>query len=398
MDKTAPPRATGCPVCDSQDVTGCVRIADVPIYCNVLYESREAALAAPTGDIDLVFCSTCGHLFNVGFDPHRVDYTGNYENSLHYSGRFKEYAASLARHLVERHDLRGKTVIEIACGQGDFLQLLCSLGVNQGIGFDPSHAPGRSEAVTGVGLTFIQDYYSEAYADQSADLICCRHALEHIDQPGRFLRMVRRAIGDKTTAVFFEVPNALFTLDDLGIWDIIYEHCGYFTDVSLREVFQSSGFRVMDTGTEFGGQFLYLHGAPAAASKQDSARGVTTGLADKVARFARVYSEKVESWQSRLQDLKDHGRHAVLWGAGSKGVSFLNTLKVSYPVDCLIDLNPHKHGRYIPGTGHQVRSPETLVDSRPDTVIVMNPLYADEIGRKLRSMGVDAEIIVDEKP
>ena len=82
----------------------------------MLYSTRETALAAPKGDIGLTFCQDCGHLFNGTFDADKIDYNLEYENSLHYSARFQEYAEALAKDLVERHDLHEKTIIEIACG------------------------------------------------------------------------------------------------------------------------------------------------------------------------------------------------------------------------------------------------------------------------------------------
>jgi hypothetical protein len=394
---TSPEPTSGCPVCGSRELHDCLRIPRVPVYCNVLYDDRQAALHAATGEIDLVFCGACGHLFNAAFDPQRVEYSGDYENSLHYSTRFQDYATALAEQLVERHQLRGKTIIEIACGQGDFLKLLCSLGGNRGIGFDPGHVPGRSRLESGAELTFVPDYYSEAHAQEQADLICCRHALEHIPRPAEFVRMLRRSIGDRPTAIFFEVPNAHFTLSQLGIWDLIYEHCGYFCDASLREVFRRGGFQVDRIATEFGDQFLTLDGRPAGAGEPLAEPTTAPAeLAEDVARFARAYAEKVERWRSLLHDLAGRRRRVVLWGAGSKGVSFVNTLQAGEAIDGLIDLNPHKHGRYIPGTGHQVHPPASLAANRPDVVIVMNPLYADEIGRDLHALGVDAEIIVDE--
>ena len=99
---------TQCPVCTSLCSTDCIRIPQVPIYCNVLYASRDEALNAPTGDIDLCFCENCGQLFNRSFDPSRVDYSVEYENSLHYSARFREYAQKLAQRLIDRYDLRHK--------------------------------------------------------------------------------------------------------------------------------------------------------------------------------------------------------------------------------------------------------------------------------------------------
>jgi len=297
--------------------------------------------------------------------------------------------------LVELHGLRDKTIIEIACGQGDFLGLLCSLGGNRGIGFDPGHVPGRSDASAGADLIFIPDYYSEAYSDQVADLICCRHALEHIDRPGDFLSTVRRAIGEHRSAVFFEVPNALFTLRDLGIWDLIYEHCGYFSEGSLREIFRRTGFKVDRIETGFGNQFLALHASPDDGQSNER-REPPSELSGLVLRFADHYRAKVEGWREILRRLHWDGSRTVLWGAGSKGVSFVNVLVASEEIDFLIDLNPYKDGRFVPGTGHQVRAPAFLAEFRPDAVIVMNPLYAEEIGRDLGAMGLSPELLLDE--
>jgi FlaA1/EpsC-like NDP-sugar epimerase len=119
-------------------------------------------------------------------------------------------------------------------------------------------------------------------------------------------------------------------------------------------------------------------------------------LESKVDRFARVYTDKAATWRARLRELARDGRRVVVWGAGSKGVSFMNALQPGDQVACLVDVNPHKQGRYVPGTGHQVRAPRDLAQIRPDTVVVLNPQYRDEIDRDLRGLGVAAEILVDE--
>jgi SAM-dependent methyltransferase len=398
-----------CPVCDSRDLAVCVRLPGVPVYCNVLFTDRHDALAAPTGDIDLVGCRSCGHLFNAAFDPDRVAYSSDYENSLHHSPRFQQYAHALAARLVADYDLHGKTVVEIACGQGDFLQLLCETGGNCGVGFDPSYSPGRGGAGSSrADLRFVRDYYSEAHADVHADLVCCRHALEHVARPVELLRTLHRAVGDRGTPVFFEVPNALHTIEALGVWDLIYEHCGYFWEGSLAAAFRRAGFEVRRLATEFGGQYLTIDAVPDAdAARPGSApkAGVSIGgradelslgaLNTLVARFAEAYRTRVEHWRGVLDALRRDGRRAVLWGAGSKGVSFVNALQAGEAIDCLVDLNPHKHGRFVPGTGHQVRAPESLAGRPPDAVIVMNPLYAGEIGAALRAMGIGAGLLVE---
>jgi len=401
-------RQMTCPVCGSRNLIDCVRIAGVPVYCNVLFGSRDEALAAPTGDVDLLHCRDCSHLFNAAFDPARVEYSSDYENSLHHSPRFQAYARALAERLVADYDLRGKRIVEIACGQGDFLKLVCELGGSRGIGFDPSYTPGRGLPGEPAGnLSFVRAYYTEAYADVRADLVCCRHALEHIAQPIPFLRAIRRALGTQSAAVYFEVPDAAYNLVALGVWDLIYEHCGYFTEASLAEAFRRSGFRVTRLASEFGGQYLGIDAVPATVADESKASvapdmepsaGLAPAPADLgplVAGFGEAYSSKVERWRRFLGDLRSRGQRAVLWGAGSKGVSFLNTVGAGAEIACLVDLNPHKHWRFVPGTGHEVRSPASLVMQHPDAVIVMNPLYAEEISASLQAMGIHAPVLVD---
>jgi SAM-dependent methyltransferase len=387
-----------CPVCDSVATSLCIKLEEVPIYCSVLYSSKDLALAAPKGDINLVFCKDCGHLYNGTFDAQKIAYGADYDNSLHYSGKFREYAESLAKDLVERYHLHGKKIVEIACGKGDFLAYICQLGNNYGYGFDPSYEPDRQNADALPHVTITEDYYSERYADLEADLVCCRHALEHIEKPKEFLNVVHRAVtANHGAPIYFEVPNSLYTLKDMGIWDIIYVHCGYFCENSLARVFTESGFSVQRLNDSFGGQFLSIETTLANDNQANTYASHTT-LPSMIAyaeAFEKKYAEKVATWKRRLAEFKSENKRVVVWGAGAKGVTFLNALKVGDEIGNIVDLNVHKHGKYVPGTGHQVVSPQHLQEYRPDVVIVMNPIYADEIAQSLSDLGIQAAIITE---
>lgn len=384
-----------CPICYSEELTSCVDIKDVPIYCNVLLDTQEKALSVNRGHIKLVFCNDCGHLFNAAFDPQKIDYNADYENSLHYSQQFQDYAKSLAGQLVENYNLHGKTVVEIACGKGDFLALLCKSGVKHGIGFDPSYEPERLDEHTSIQLTFIKDYYSDKYLDYKADLVCCRHALEHIEWPLDFLNMLRKAVIVNDAAVFFEVPNAMYTIKDMGIWDIIYEHCSYFCDSSLKKAFLMSGFSVSRIGSAFGDQFLCIEASPSKKGQQekDNTPSDLSDTLNNVKAFSKKYNEKVNGWKKRLADFAHRGDRTVIWGAGSKGVTFLNTLEIRDEVECVVDINPHKWNRFVPGSGHKVVAPASLKRSKLDNIIVMNPMYLEEVCSIVKSMGVSASVM-----
>jgi SAM-dependent methyltransferase len=383
-----------CTVCRAAEVTEFVEIPEVPVHCNLLWSTREAALSAPRGDIILGFCRGCGHIFNLAFQPDRVTYTQDYENSLHGSPRFQHYATSLASRLIERYDLQGKNVLEIGCGQGEFLALLCELGDNRGIGFDPSYAPPSDVPETACRWQILPEAYSVQHAHCPADLICCRHVLEHIGQPVAWLRTVRQAIGERHhIGVFFEVPNALYTLRDMGIWDVIYEHCSYFNHLSMTTLFQQCGFDVHALREVYDGQFLCLEAVPQAVSTASEHRHPDhmQQLASHVTAFAQNYRHKVKSWHERLTQWAHTDKRIAVWGAGSKGVMFLNTLKQCDAIAYVVDINRRKHGKYIAGTGQPIIPPQALQHEPPDVVLIMNPIYREEIQQQVVDLGMVPE-------
>jgi SAM-dependent methyltransferase len=382
-----------CQVCASAEVSVFFEMPAVPVFCNLLWPERDAALQTPRADIVLGFCESCGFIYNLAFDPSWLVYNQRYENSLHFSPRFQAYAETLAARLIAQYDLHDKDVIEIGCGRGDFLTLLCDLGGNRGVGFDPSYEKRETTA----RVTFIPDLYSEHYAGHKADFVCCRHVLEHIQHPKHFLKSVRRAIGGRRhVPVYFEVPNALFTLRDLGVWDIIYEHCSYFCAPSLARLFAECGFNVSALSEAFANQFLGIEAMPAETEESPgfANQNELEPLAHFVVAFGLQYRRKVEAWTHQMEQMARNGLRAVIWGAGSKGVTFLNTLALRDQIEYVVDLNPRKRGMFIAGTGQQIVSPDFLREYRPDVVIVMNPIYSDEIRRDLAAMEVFADLIL----
>src|SRR5688572_2141086 len=140
----------------------------VPVHSVLLMPTRAEALSFPQGDIRLAFCRTCGLISNTAFDPRTQAFSARYEETQGFSPTYQDFAHSQAEELIERYDLRGKEIIEIGCGKGEFLSLLCALGDNRGIGFDPAYVEGRADERAGRGVTFIRDLYSEKYAGYRA--------------------------------------------------------------------------------------------------------------------------------------------------------------------------------------------------------------------------------------
>lgn len=133
--------------------------------------------------MELVFCGNCGFLHNVAFDESLVDYSLSYDNALYFSEVFQQYERELAAGLVDRYNLREKLIVEIGCGSAHFLGLLCQLGNNRGLGFDPSHESEHLDDLAVGRVEVRREYFDESSADVDSDLVCARHFLEHIENP-----------------------------------------------------------------------------------------------------------------------------------------------------------------------------------------------------------------------
>ena len=388
---------SNCPVCNGTDITVCIEMHRVPVHCNLIWSSRKQAIQAPRGDIRLGLCRTCGHIFNLNFKAELMEYTQAYENALDFSPRFQNYAESLVAYLIDRFNLHGKDIIEIGCGKGDFLKLLCKLGNNHGVGFDPSYLSEQGKTETNKEpTTFIQDFYSKRYADYKADFICCRHVLEHLPSPKELLIDIRYSIGNRSnTALFFEVPNVSYILRDLGIWDIIYEHFSYFSSISLASLFILSGFDVNNVSEMYDGQFLSIEAFPheRPISSIHNSKKDLEYLFFETKVFAKKYKNKIDLWKQNIEGWTQLGKRVVVWGGGSKGVTFLNTLHIQDHIKYVVDINPRKQGKYIAGTGQEIVAPEFLHNYRPDVIIVMNPIYQGEIQQITRKVGLTIDII-----
>src|SRR4029077_3851622 len=189
----------------------------------------------------------------------------------------------------------------------------------------------------------------------------------------------------KDSVVFFQVPDVNRILKEGAFWDVYYEHCSYFSAASLKHLFTRTGFAVQRIWTGYDDQYLMIVSSPA-----EDGSDATPGDADGVAAiirmsgsFATAAARSRTAWLNRLRNWAAAGERTVLWGSGSKAVAFLTTLGVHDEVEHVVDINPYRVGKFLPGTGQRIVAPAFLRDYRPDNVIIMNPVYRDEVEREL---------------
>ncbi len=385
-----------CPSCNKGEMDIFYTVESVPTNSCILLSSAQEAKDYPRGDINLGFCPSCGFISNTTFDKKLTEYSGRYEETQGFSGTFNKFHRALAERLIDRYDLHDKEVLEIGCGKGEFITLLSELGNNRGIGFDPGYDAQRNAETDNGKVTFITDFYSEKYADHKADFICCKMTLEHIHETNDFISTVNRSIGDnRETQVFFQIPESTRILKDCAFEDVYYEHCSYFTPGSLARLFRNAGFQVINLETEYDDQYLTIEALPG-GSHDDKTLPEEDDLSE-ITEYVKTFKERCnkifDEWNNRLRRLQENGSKVVLWGSGSKGVSFLSSIDQGSSIEYVVDINPHRQGYYMSGTGQKIVGPDFLKEYKPDVIIIMNAIYKEEISRDLNDMGLSPEII-----
>ena len=382
-----------CRVCEAASPGTFFTQAGVPVQDGLLWPSAAEAAAAPTGEIELDFCERCGYIGNRAFDPDLLQYHPGYDISLHHSPVYRQFIDDLVGRLVRDHGLRDKAVIEIGSGKGDFLRALCERGGNRGIGFDPTSTAPETE--TGP-VRLRREFYSEKFASEPADLLCCRHVLNSIRDLRGFVGMLRRALGARlSSVVYVEVPDGAVIFRRRVVWNVVYEHCSYFTSPSLARLFAESGFDVRSVAPCFQDEYLGIEAVPAAGAGSAPAKpGEVAALARQTREFGEIYRQKTARWADWLSELRRAGRRAVLWGSGARAVSFLTALRPGEEVPYLVDINPKRQGLHMPRTAQRVAAPESLVKDPPDAILITNPAFEAEIRGQAAGLGVKSPVLV----
>lgn len=382
-----------CRACGSSSTTLFLERAGVPVHQNLLCFSIVSAENVDRGDLSLVMCDDCGFSFNKAFDEKLLSYGDRYDNRQTYSPVFKEYLEGLVSRLIEEWHVANSTVVEVGCGDGYFLKRLCMEGNNRGVGFDPSYE-GPSVLMDGR-LTFRRDYWGPDIVDVQANVVICRHVIEHVPDPIVLLNAVRLALSDSREGrLFLETHSLEWIIENRVFWDLFYEHCSYFTKRALSIAFSRAGFYVDSIDEVFGNQYFWCVVERKNGNACDPWPQVDR-LSEEARELAKNESLQVWRWRSKLRSLRSEGPVAI-WGAGAKGVTFANLVD-SYRelISCVVDLNHSKQGTWVPGTAHPIVPFQDLKNRNVANAIIMNPNYLEENKLLLEQAGIDTNLVCE---
>lgn len=379
-----------CPLCGSGLIHTFLRRPKVPVHQNLLIKDQESATNVTYGDLELAVCQECSFIFNRSFEPAKLTYGLDYDNSQNCSPFFKQYLESLAHDLVLETSLQNSCIVEVGCGNGFFLRKFVAAGAgNVGYGYDPSYRGPHSEFEG--RLKFESRYYGPGCPGVPADVVICRHVIEHVADPLQLLRTIKDNLDNSRARIFFETPDVEWILLHRAFWDFFYEHASYFSRHSLTTAFQTAGFEVKAIRTVFAGQYLWLEAA------QPTSRPEVTRSPGSLLQLAREFTladrDLIRDWTSKIHSLAKKGGIA-LWGAAAKGTTFANLIDPHRQwITGVVDINPNKQGKYVAGTGHPIIDYKEIPRYNIKTIILMNPNYRDENLALLREIDLDIELL-----
>jgi SAM-dependent methyltransferase len=385
-----------CRSCGSGPLAPILSLGDLPL-ANALLTAAQFDEPDARYPLDLAFCAGCA-LVQL---THTVPPEQMFREYLYFSSfadtALRE-AEALSRRLIagERLD-EAMLVVEIGSNDGYLLQHYKAAGIPV-LGIEPAINIARvAEAERGVPT--IVEFFDAALATKLVSagtrpvVVHANNVLAHVPDLNGFVRGVRTMLGPSGLAVF-EVPYVKDLIDHDEFDTIYHEHLCYFSLTALDALFRRHDLDIRDVErlAIHGGSlrvFVRPVGCAPAATAAESDRVVQL-LADEAAwgvhtaSFYDAFASRVErvgrALRERLAELKRNGRRIAAYGAAAKGTVLLNYLGLGREtLDFVVDRNPYKQGRFVPGVRLPIVGTEQLVARMPDYVLLLAWNFADEI-------------------
>jgi 2-polyprenyl-3-methyl-5-hydroxy-6-metoxy-1,4-benzoquinol methylase len=354
--------------------------------------------------VEMTICVRCGlHQLIHEIDPSAfyTDYMtpSNWKYEPHMSKLVNEISK-----LAKRED----AIIDIGCNDGKFLSELKSIGYKNLYGVEPTK--NTAETSRDIGFEVTNGYLDKELANTLVqkrgkfDVVVTRQVLEHIKGIRDFLESARILLSDNGFLII-EVPDSElnFTQADYGVWE---EHLNYFTRGSLTRILNEMGWKITKWYQSiFSGWCQTIIAIPSTFPQDSEIQVGRASVSSEVEAFVSWVSQfsnfKVNVGKE-LRDLVGESGSIALFGVGSRSISTLYSLDLMHRISAAYDDSDEKIGKFIPGTGIQIRSSKTIEKDGIELVLlgvnleneakVLEKLQRTEI--QIRSILPPSEIIL----
>ncbi len=311
-----------------------------------------------------------------------------------YSDSWLAHASKYTDQMVERFAIGAQSlVVELASNDGYLLQYFVEKQIPV-LGIEPAANVAAVAVQKGVS-TLVKFFGAEtarelAASIKKADLLLGNNVLAQVPDLNDFVAGMKILL-KPAGVITMEFPHLQRLMEQNQFDTIYHEHFSYFSLVTVEKIFAAHGLTLFDV------EELHTHGGSLriyARHAEDSSKPVSVHITDLRAReesmgYSRIetysrFAEQVKETKRKLLEFlieaKRSGKKIAGYGAPGKGNTLLNYCAIRTDfLDYTVDRNPHKHGRFLPGTHVPIYPPDRIRETRPDYVLILPWNLKDEI-------------------
>lgn len=330
----------------------------------------------------------CDHCYLVQVDEYK-DATEIFDNEYVYFSSFSKSWLAHAKHycelMVDRFGYNeNSSVIEIASNDGYLLQYFNEKGIPV-LGIEPT--ANTAEVAREKGIESLVKYFgvetAKELAEQGrkADLLLGNNVLAHVPDINDFVGGMKIVLKEGGV-ITMEFPH-LYQLVKYNQFDTIYhEHFSYLSFTTVSKIFEAAGLEMFDV------EELPTHGGSLriyAKHKEDHSKSISENVGNLLSKEADAgminlnyytgFQEECNKikidFLSFLIEAKKAGKKVAGYGAAAKGNTLMNFCGVKKDlISYVVDANPHKQNKFLPGSHIPVVNEDILKNDKPDYVII----------------------------
>lgn len=325
-------------------------------------------------DLSLFQCTSCGL---IQFDCEPVPY---YRDTIR-AGGISSTAAQLRRtqysHFIDLCNLKGKKIVEIGCGQGEFLDILTEFPVGV---YGIEHNQDLVEIGRRKGLNICRGFTDTADTTIDGapfDAFLSFNFIEHQPKPNTMLRCIYRNLAEDGYGLI-TAPSMDYILHYSSYYEFMRDHIAYYSEETLRFLLNRNGFTVIESET--------VNRDTLSMIVRKRPKTDVSGLINVRGRLSGALHAYIDSRRQR-------GKKIAFWGASHQAFAALSTASLSQEIAYIIDSAPFKQSRYSPATHIPIISPEHFFNEPVDCILIIAPGYTHEIAGIIKEkFGGDVEI------
>lgn len=384
-----------CRFCGALLVHSFADLGTTPL-ANAYVAPENAPLADPVYPLHARVCGSC-FLVQVDAVVPAEEIFGDYAYFSSYAASWVEHARRYALDMMARFALdRSSKIVEIASNDGYLLQHFVKAGIAV-LGVEPAANVAQAAIARNIPaeIAFFGTQTAERLrsAGHAADVMIANNVLAHVPDINDFVEGFRILL--KPEGVWtIEFPHLLRLIQQAQFDTIYHEHYSYYSLYTVERILAAHGLRIFDAEelpTHGGSLRLYACHADAVHETADRLLALreherVSGI-DRIATyqgFGKRIAQVKDALLQFLAQAKRDGKQVAAYGAAAKGNTLLNYCGVGRcDIAFVVDSNPHKQGRLLPGSRIPIRAPDAIFAARPDYVLILPWNLADEIRSSL---------------